>query len=468
MARMRPARPLTLLVTVALAMATWAAGPPLAAATEPGAFEQRYELVATLDVPSARLDAVAAIELTNRSRWTRTHVDLAFVPRALGFLVDEGPVTVDGIAVEASWTTDINLRVPLAVEPGEEVRVQVPFTLAVGLAPPAFTARTSAANGVLSFGQWFPIVSTEHEVYGLGDSAVTYTAERIRFELTTTTPLPRDAVACAGLQAAPAERGTSWVCELERVRDFSFVVNPNFRLTTRDAAGIEVRVYTETVDGAATAGTAVEALLGMQERFGAYPWPDLVLAEVGSAGGFSMEYPRQVHLTRDKVVDRYVIIHEVAHQWFYGQLGNDQQAEPWLDEAWADFSARLLMGIGENACGTRPVDSPVFAWPAEATTGGDWTSCDGYFHSVFYRGSEFLTAVRATMGDETFFGAMRDWLEQNRHGMVEGRALLWHLQRETDEDLEPLYASYLDDPDPRPVPALAGIGAAVAPAVGRR
>ena len=111
-----------------------------------------------------------------------------------------------------------------------------------------------------------------------------------------------------------------------------------------------------------------------------------MLAEVGADGGFSMEYPRAIHLTRSKVTDSYVVNHEVAHQWFYAQLGNDQMREPWLDEGFADFTARWLMGIGESQCSGREVDSPVFAWPAGRTTGGDWQSCDGYFHTVFYKG----------------------------------------------------------------------------------
>jgi len=144
-----------------------------------------------------------------------------------------------------------------------------------------------------------------------------------------------------------------------------------------------------------------------------------------------------------------VVYHEVAHQWFYAQIGNDQQTEPWLDEAFADFSARYLMGIGENACSTRPVDSPVFAWEAGATTGGDWTSCDGYFHAVFYQGTAFLNEVQDAMGEEGFFSAMREWVEDNQHGFVTGRELLLHLRRSTDADLLPIYQRYLDDPDPR-------------------
>ncbi len=468
MTPMRARLPTVLIAALAMVVPATLAGPVATAAAPPDRFDQRYEITATLDVASGRLDAVTEIELTNRSRWPAERVHLALVPRALDFVTMQEPVTVDGEPVDATWATSISLRVPLGgLEAGETARVRVPFRLDVGLAAPAFTARTSRENGVLSFGQWFPILSTEHEVYGMGDPAVTFTAERIRLTLTTTTPLPRDAVACPGLLSAPATTGTEWVCQADAVRDLSFVVNPRFRLETRQANGVEIRAYTETVDGARTADLAAEALAGMEQRFGAYPWPDLVLAEVGSAGGFSMEYPRQIHLTRDKVTDVYVIYHEVAHQWFYAQLGNDQQAEPWLDEAWADFSARLLMGIGENACGTRPVDSPVFAWEAGATTGGDWTSCDGYFHSVFYRGTEFLTSVREVMGEEAFFDAMRAWLEQHRHGFVSGRELLWHLQRSADADLGPTYARYLAEPDPRPYRAFVGVAAALTHATGR-
>ena len=440
-------------LAVALLLATTVlpirSGPSRAATTAD--LGQRYEIAATLDVTTGRLEAVVDLHLTNRAAHRIDHVNLAAISRALGFLEMNEPVTVDGEAAETAWTTSINLRVSLpGLEPDASVVIRIPFALNVRRAPDAFTARLSAENGVLSFGQWFPIVSPEHEVYGLGDPQVTFTADAIRLDLTTTTELPRDAVACPGLVAAPESTGTRWSCEVSSVRDFSFVVNPRFRLTTETAGDTRVRVYAETVPGADTASMAGEALIGMERLFGAYPWPDLVMAEVGSGGGFSMEYPAMIHLTRDKVADRYVVYHEVAHQWFYAQVGNDQQREPWLDEAFADFSARHLMGIGENACSSRPVDSAVFAWPADATTGGDWTSCDGYFHAVFYQGTEFITEVRRAMGDDAFFDAMRDWVEREQHGFASARDLLRLWMRRTDADLLPIYARYLENADPRP------------------
>jgi Peptidase family M1 domain len=443
----RPSRRATAALTLVLLAAAIAVPGARVAAVTSLNLGQEYVISAVLDPATGRLDATETITLTNRSPWRIDHVNLSVVPRALGYLEMPNP-TVDGETVEAEWTTSINLRVPLdGLASGESVEIGLSFALNVGTSPDAFSARLDGRAGVLSFGQWFPIVSTDHEVYGLGDPQISFTADAIRLELETTSALPRNAVACPGLVSAPERSGTAWVCEVEQVRDFSFVVNPSFALTERTVGDVTLRVYTQTVDGTVTADLATTALTGLADAFGPYPWPDLVLAEVGAGGGFSMEYPRAIHLTRGKVVDPYVVYHEVGHQWFYGQVGNEQQLEPWLDEAFADFSARYLLGIGPNACGTRPVDSPVFAWPANPTTGGDWTSCDGYFESVFYRGTEFINAVRSAMGDDAFFAAMRSWVADHQHGFVTARDLVRHWQASTDADLEPILRAYLTDLD---------------------
>lgn len=416
--------------------------PPPATTTD---VEQRYLINATLDVASGRLEAVERLTLENRAALPITYVNLSVLPRAFGYVTMDDPVTVDGANALTSWTTTTNLRVELAdpLPPDETVEIRVPFTLTVGSSDGAFTARTSRDRGVLSLGQWFPILSREHDSYAVGDPQVTYRAEEIRLELTTSSPLPSEAVACPGLVSAPGGSGTRWTCAIENARDFSLVVNPRFRLTTRDVDGVELRVYTESVSGEVTVAKAASALARLNGLYGAYPWPDLVLAEVGADGGFSMEYPGSIHLTRSKVTDTYVLNHEVAHQWFYAQVGADQMLEPWLDEAFADFTARYLMGIGENGCSTRDVDSAVFAWPAEATRGGDWQSCDGYFHAVFYRGTEFLNAIRGQMGDDAFFAALRAHVAANRYGITTARQLLTRLQEAAPVDLGPIYARYL-------------------------
>lgn len=440
-----PASPtVRMLVILAIAGAMAGAPTPARGGTTTN-LAQRYEIVATLDVETGVLDAVELLTITNRASVSIQHVNLSVIPRALGYLSMADPITVGGSPTSTSWTTSTNLRVelPEPLPTRGTVVLRLPFRLTVGASAPPFTGRLSRENGVISFGEWFPILSREHDVYGIGDPQISFTADRISLDLTTTTDLPRDAVACPGLVTAPAESGSRWVCETEDVRDFSFVVNPDFRLTTRTVGDTRLLVYTETVNGDVTADIATTALIGLNESFGEYPWPDLVVAEIGGGGGFSMEYPRAIHLTRTKVTDTYVIYHEVAHQWFYAQLGNHQMLEPWLDEGFADFSARYLMGIGENQCSTRDVDSSVFSWEAGPISGGDWASCDGYFHAVFYKGTEFISAVRDAMGEDEFFVAMREFIDRHRHGLITARQLLDHLQRRTETDLLPLFRAYL-------------------------
>ncbi|HET6380158.1 MAG TPA: hypothetical protein VFH63_03870 [candidate division Zixibacteria bacterium] len=416
---------------------------------------QRYQLTATLEVDAGRLVVDETIIVTNRAAYPIDHLNLSVLPRAFGFITFTGDVTVDGAPAETAWTTTTNLRVtlPEPLPQHRSVTIRIPFRLDVGSAGGAFTARLSRDRGVLSFGHWFPILSREHDGYAVGDPQVTWNADAIRLDLTTTTPLPRDAVACAGLVEAPETSGSHWSCLTGNVRDMSFVVNPAFRMTERRVGLVRLKVYTQTVEPDRTADMAASALERMSQAFGRYPWPDLVMAEVGASDGFSMEYPRMVHLTRSKVADPYVVNHEVAHMWFYAQLGNDQMLEPWLDEGWADWATRWLLNRGESQCSGRPIDTPVFAWPAGLTRGGDWQSCDGYFHTVFYKTSEFLNRVRARMGDEAFFGAMRDFIAEHRYGVVTSDQLLLHLERRSAADLEPLYRAYLGTWEPmQPAP----------------
>jgi aminopeptidase N len=155
-----------------------------------------------------------------------------------------------------------------------------------------------------------------------------------------------------------------------------------------------------------------------------------------------MEYPRQIHLTRSKVRDTYVVYHEVAHQWFYGLLGNDQMREPWLDEGFSDFSARYLMGVGANQCSAKNIDVSVFAFPAGLTSGGNWSDCGGYFFTVFNRSTAMLNQVRAAMGSADFFAAMRAHIADRRYGITTTRALLDHLEAWDSANLLPLFQAY--------------------------
>jgi len=82
-----------------------------------------------------------------------------------------------------------------------------------------------------------------------------------------------------------------------------------------------------------------------QEKIGPYPYPSLTVVDgYVKAGG--IEYPNLV-IINDGIYDQRdllaTIIHEVAHQWFYGLLANNQTRYGWMDEGFATYFENLGM-----------------------------------------------------------------------------------------------------------------------------
>jgi len=89
-----------------------------------------------------------------------------------------------------------------------------------------------------------------------------------------------------------------------------------------------------------------------QERFGPYPYGELVLAEHPNRVGVAMAadgivflprwYFTRVDLTAAGMLSRYgrfILAHELAHQWWGVGVGVDLDAENWLSEGLAQYSS---------------------------------------------------------------------------------------------------------------------------------
>ena len=199
---------LAVLVAVAIAVhaAPTAAGPSKPATTTQ--LGQAYQLTATLDVAAGRIRVLERVTITNRAPYAIDHVNLSILPRAFGYFAFTGQVRAAGAVVAARWTTSTNLRVSLGrwLGHGQTVSISLPFRLTVGSSGGAFTARTSRDRGVLSFGEWFPILSPSTTVYGVGDPQISLTADAIRLDLTPR-PARRARRGLPGLVQAPETRG---------------------------------------------------------------------------------------------------------------------------------------------------------------------------------------------------------------------------------------------------------------------
>jgi hypothetical protein len=165
---------------------------------------------------------------------------------------------------------------------------------------------------------------------------------------------------------------------------------------------------------------ARRALRALSRRYGPYGSSelDVVLVRGGLGAGVGMEYPELVFSIR--AAD--VITHEVAHQWWYGLVGNNQYLEPWLDEAFAQYShERLHPRV--NFCRPRnpylmvapwrrhiPLDSSMalFERGAPATVG----------EVVYLAGSCALQRLERDIGRDRMTAFFRRLQRRHRHGVM--------------------------------------------------
>jgi hypothetical protein len=146
---------------------------------------------------------------------------------------------------------------------------------------------------------------------------------------------------------------------------------------------------------------------------------------------------------------RYVTAHEVAHQWFYGMLGNDIFLEPWLDEAFAQYSPRLVeeAWVGPAAAETYyqyNVLNPAYRATQLAGLSiweyGAWTS---YHRSVYGLGAQFLHTLREQIGDAAFFGGIQRYYAKHKYGIVHKDDFKAAMEVSSGQDLDALFLQWL-------------------------
>jgi aminopeptidase N len=116
-----------------------------------------------------------------------------------------------------------------------------------------------------------------------------------------------------------------------------------------------------------------------------------------------------------------LIAHELAHQWFGNSLTLGRWRDIWLHEGFACYAEWLWSEASggrtahENAVVHR---SRVKAVPKDSLVVGDPGAHSLFDDRVYKRGALALHAIRLAVGDDAFFGALRSWVAENRHGTV--------------------------------------------------
>jgi hypothetical protein len=147
-------------------------------------------------------------------------------------------------------------------------------------------------------------------------------------------------------------------------------------------------------------------------KIGPYPHEQLTIAEIGRWAPF--ESPAHFWLPQNAGrLMSWMVAHEVAHEWFYSAVGNDQPREPFADEALADFMARnLVSSFVPSQCAPSRLDHSIY----------DIGGCYGWV--VYVQGVAWLRELRDGARGGRFWNALAAYYEEYRGGMGGTHALL--------------------------------------------
>ncbi len=371
-----------------------------------------YEAKAKLTWSQARLDVWSRAHIQNTSGHGIERIDFNLVPAQIGKLRNLS-VQVDGVTVRAVKTGE-TIKVPLGrtVAAGGSVVITTRYRANFRPGTSGHDFLFSSQHKIMSGMRWIPWVSreTKFQILSHGDPFVTGVSPHVQVTLDSDVPVRWGTT---GRLISTDGRKRTYVAR--NVRDFNFTAARDYKL--RSAMSIDgrtqIRVYTRTINAATVLTWARKALDRYSRQVGQYPYSTFTVAE--SSGAYAMESPQLVWLPANYANSKipFVLSHEVAHQWFYGVVGNDQTTNPFLDEAMAEFLARSWFGFRGSLCATRRLDLSMYAYTP---------SC--YYEQIYVQGSSFLNKLRQDMGSTKFWNVVRDFWHTHQYQIVTTKQLL--------------------------------------------
>ena len=411
----------------------------------------KYTLQAVLDDAAHSLAVNETISYQNSTGVSLDNLVLAVEPDLW-----ENCFQLDSLAVDAGTATsklngqrlEVQLAAPLA--PGGTLNLTLHYKLSLPLADAQniFGYNNDQTNLV----DWYPFIVPYSHGWLLHDPSTVgehLVYDRADFDVTLTLTNPALPILIAA--SAPAQDGHY---RLDGARSFALSVINAFQNSAVTVGNVTVTSYYFTADQAAGERVLQEvakALATFSDRFGPYQHTSLSIVETDFFDG--MEYDGLFFLSRDfytsddgtvlnNLID--IAVHETAHQWWYGSVGNDQALEPWLDEGLSTYSESLFYEAnypGVQAWQAFRVDlyTPT-GWVD--TTVYEADSFRTYANAVYLRGALFLHELRGQIGDEAFFAFLKDYAAQMSGKIATGADFFRILRLHTDVDLSRLIGAY--------------------------
>ncbi len=367
---------------------------------------------------------------------------------------------------EISGIGETLLKIPLpdSLEPGEEIEIQMSYLIQL----PNLPDRFGYHNGVYNMGNWYPILAVYDEegwsldpYYAVGDPFYSEASNYI-----VNIKAPKDIViASTGNIVEHSKEGEfgRWRIEASLVRDFAWVASRDFTVVEERVKDTSIKMYYLTEDRAIREEAleySKEALRVFEKHFGKYPYGQLSVVETYFPSG--MEYPTLIYISQEYYNKaqlqalELVIVHEVAHQWWYGAVGNNQIKEAWLDESLTTYSELVYYreARGEAVASEIHKQRNINAWEARRASIEDTRVLKGleefkgwgdYGTLVYSRGAMMLVELEEIIGRSKVYEALRNYYEKYMFKIATSNDFIDMVNEASDKDNQGFFQQWLLD-----------------------
>jgi aminopeptidase N len=412
-----------------------------------GGYDVRhYDLDITYDPATDRLTGIARITLVPRMALSRFNLDFV-------------GLRIDALTVAAAPATFVrHLHHELVVTPGHPLASGHPVVGAVryrGIpetfripGTPVRTGVVPTDDGALFWGEpdvaaaWFPV--NDHP------------RDKATYEIALTVPEGVEAISNGTLRGRSTSAGWTtwqWVERHPMASYLALAAIGQFDLTFRRTPGglPVIDAIDPDLEGAAdfAIGREISIIRFLRQRFGPYPFDALGGVVDDTRTGVALE--NQTRPLYSRVFFRrgggtFVVVHELAHEWFGDSVSVDTWKETWLNEGFATYAEWLWAGatgkgtpaqIARSWCGIPPGDS---FWDLRI---GDPSVNHLFDNPVYIRGALTLQAMRRRVGDHDFFRILRQWAAQRANTTGSTGQFRVLAEQISGESLDPLFGEWL-------------------------
>ena len=408
--------PAALAATFAVAWLASLAAPALAD-TPPNSVRlpATYDVTASIQWKPATMDVTSVAHVTNDTADDINTLTFNLAAQRLGS-IDIGDVQVGGDPLDPSNVTVdgqsliVDLPNPLAA--GDTVNVSISYSA-------VFNSKTGGHRylfmkhaGIVTAYRWIPWLSRaqQFDPRPERESWVTGVSDQVNVTINSDRPVD---IASSGERTSDSTE-TSQTFTATNVRDFNFSAAPKYRIRTAHWRGVTIQLFYRRLPAKFVLQKAKAAMSAYADEVGPYPYPTLDIGEIPN--GVGMELPGMVWIDSSLSRSRlpYIISHELAHQWFYGVIGNNQGTDPYLDEAMADFMSRNLLNYWQNSrCNPQELDLTVWDYSKFC-----------YYEVVYVQGSAYMRDYMNQVGADIFWQGMQSFYNDYQF-QIAGTQKLW-------------------------------------------